>query len=59
MDDDLQVGGCLFAATLILGLIIWVISSHMEASAFNHATGKNVSTWDAMFIELRIQESAK
>jgi len=47
---------------LLLGLIIivpWVVSSKFEADAFNKVTGKNVSTWDAMFIELRIQEQAK
>lgn len=41
------------------GIIGWIVSSAMEARAYNHVTGKNVSTWDAMWIELRVQEGAK
>ena len=37
----------------------WVFSSSMEAAAYNRVTGKHVSTWDAMWIELRVQESVK
>jgi hypothetical protein len=43
----------------VLGVIvIWVVMSYMEARAFNHVTGKDVSTLDAMFISLRVQEEA-
>lgn len=38
---------------------IWVGDSYFEARAYNRVTGKSVSTLDAMFIELRVQESAK
>jgi len=43
---------------LIMSVVIgsWVVSSHFEAKAFNSATGKKISTWDAMWIELRVQE---
>ena len=49
---------------IVLGFIsafisAWIIKSKLEADAFNNATGKQVSTWDAMWIELRIQEPAK
>ena len=47
------------AVFLFMALSIWVGKSFFEAMAFNAATGKNVSTWDAMFIELRIQEQSK
>ena len=40
---------------LVCGL--WVGVSAMEARAFNAATGKSVTTWQAMFLELRIQEA--
>ncbi len=43
----------------LLALAIWVTHSHFEASAFNAATGKDVSTWQAMWIQLRVQESAE
>lgn len=45
-----------FGISLILGL--WVFFSWCEASAFNRVTGKNISTWDAMFVTLRVQEGA-
>jgi flagellar basal body-associated protein FliL len=43
----------------IIGAGSWVFRSHMEASAFNAVTGKNVTTWQAMWIELRVQENGK
>lgn len=33
----------------------WVLQSSFEARAYERATGFHVSTWDAMFIELRVQ----
>lgn len=47
-----------FVGGLIAGFI-WVFSSNMEASAFNSVTGKSVTTWQAMWIELRVQEPSK
>lgn len=47
------------AVFLILFLVVWVVGSCFEASAYNNVTGKNISTWDAMWIELRVQEGAK
>jgi hypothetical protein len=46
-------------AGLAISIGVWVFTSNMEAKAFNNATGKNVSTWDAMWIELRVQEGAR
>ncbi len=42
---------------LIIG--IWWFQSAMEAAAYNRVTGKDISTWDAMWVELRVQEGAK
>jgi len=39
-------------------LALWVGSSYFEAAAFNRVTGKAVSTFDAMWIELRVQEQS-
>jgi len=55
------------AILVILGFIalfgvliaIWVTRSYFEAKAFNNITGKNVSTLDAMFVELRVNEVAE
>lgn len=43
----------------VLGPAVWVGASYFEARAYNKVTGKNVSTFDAMFIGLRVQEGAK
>jgi len=48
--------GLLLACLLVL---FWCVMSYFEARAFNRITGKNVSTVDAMFVSLRVQEEAK
>ena len=50
--------GAAAGVVLLVGLC-WVLPSHMEAKAFNRTTGSNVTTWDAMWAEYRIQGSAK
>ena len=35
---------------------VWVFQSHMEAKAYNRVTGSDVTTWEAMWIQLRVQE---
>jgi ABC-type methionine transport system permease subunit len=55
---------CLLFALLLAFAIgipagVWIFKSSMEARAFNNVTGKNVSTWDAMWIELRVQEQSQ
>lgn len=35
----------------------WIIASHFEAQTYNKATGSELTTWDAMWIELRVQAS--
>ena len=49
--------GC--AAIMALGVGWWVFSSWLEASTYAKLTGKDVSTWDAMWVELRVQEGAQ
>ena len=46
----------LFAA---IGIGAWVFSSAQESRAFNRITGASTTTWDAMWVELRVQESPK
>ena len=46
-------------ACFAIAIGCWVGKSYFEASSFNAATGKNVSTWQAMWIQLRIQEQSK
>lgn len=49
--------GILLIVAFLIGM--WVFTSSMEAGAYNRATGSDVSTWDAMWIELRVQAEPK
>jgi hypothetical protein len=49
----------LVAVIFALAIGFKLIGSYFEASAYNRATGSNVSTWDAMWIELRVQAGPK
>lgn len=46
---------CIFA--ILLG--VWVFRSHMEAKAYNRVTGADVTTWEAMWVELRVDSAAR
>jgi hypothetical protein len=46
-------------ALLLLYGTVWVGGSYFEARAYNHATRSNVSTWDAMWLDLRVQATPK
>ncbi len=59
-DQDKFMAAVIFgilAACLLLILSFHVLCSKMEAEAYTRLTGKPVSTWDAMFLDLRVQES--
>lgn len=49
----LLVGGF----TILFGIA--VASAYFEAMAYESVTGKRVSTWDALFLDLRVQEEPK
>lgn len=44
---------------LSASLLVWVVISTIEAQSFNRVTGKSVTTWDAMWLDLRVQEQVK
>lgn len=43
---------------IVIGGCVWA-SAYFEAQAFNRATGKNVTTLDALFLDLRVQSEPK
>lgn len=43
-----------YSFVLVMVAIFWAVSSHFEARTYNRLTGSNVSTWDAMFVQLRV-----
>lgn len=45
-------------AILIL-LMFWIVPSYFEATTYSRLTGRNVSTWDALWVELRVIEPAR
>lgn len=51
------LGSLILLAILAIPAGIWVFQSAMEARAYEHATGVKVSTWDAMWVELRVQNA--
>ena len=48
--------GLVIAASIFTVLAVWVFASMMEAKTFNKFSDKQVTTWDAMWIKLRVQE---
>lgn len=44
---------------LALCLASWIFSSYMEAKTYNEVTGAHVTTWQAMWVELKVQDQAK
>lgn len=56
-DHETSVTIVMVVGLVIVALGIWIGQSHFEAKAYNNITGSNVSTWDAMFIELRVQDT--
>lgn len=50
----------ILAWTVCIGIIVlcpgaWIFKSYMEAKVYTKVTGVKVSTWDAMWVELRVQ----
>lgn len=59
---DFMVGALIaivVAVVLTAPITIWVTKSCFEANAYNRVTGAKVTTWDAMWIELRVQGETK
>lgn len=53
MKNILALAGCSVGTIAVLACL-WIISSYFEAQSYNRLTGKSVSTWDAMYLELRV-----
>lgn len=58
MKEIMQLAVLTLACIIVL-IGIWAGASYCEARAYNNITGKNVSTFDAMFVQLRVQESPR
>ncbi len=61
MENSTKIAWTVLIVIAFLGVYVglWAFRSSMEAAAYNRATGSNISTWDAMWIELRVQSGPK
>ena len=50
-----------FCLLLAIGIPVgvWITKSHFEAKIYSELTGKQVSTWQALWVQLRVIEPAK
>lgn len=44
------------AATLVCSVGFFIFSAKMESETYNRLTGAHTTTWDALWVELRVQE---
>jgi uncharacterized membrane protein len=44
----------ILVAPAMIGVAMWIIGASMEAAAFNRVTSSEVTTWDAMWLQLRV-----
>ncbi len=60
-EKSLQVSfvGVLITLTFIAVIGFFFIQPYFEARAYERVTGKSVTYWDAMFLDLRVQEPVK
>ena len=60
MDRDNSGVAFMLMLLLVGALIIFGIwQAQMESAAYNRLTGAHTTTWDAMFLELRVQDKPK
>ena len=52
--DECNTIAILAVMTIIVLLMGWIIRSHFEAEAYNGLTNSSATTWDAMFVQLRV-----
>ena len=57
--DEVMLMVVLFLGVVLLVSCPWVLKSYFEARAFERMTGKPATTWDAMFLDLRVVEPAQ
>jgi hypothetical protein len=58
MNSSLELRLTIAAAILLFGLVLAspIFSAHQEAAAYNRITnGPHVTTWEALFLELRVE----
>lgn len=57
--DEFKVTMLICALVLAVSAIMSYTFAYYEAQAYNRVTGENVSAWDALFLELRVEGDPK
>lgn len=47
------------AVAVLIAVSAWIFTSHHESKVYNRLTGANTTTYDAMFVQLRVVEPFK
>lgn len=55
---QMVVTSVLLIAIIFISVGGWVTKSHFEAKTYSRLTGRQVTTWDAMWVQLRVIEPA-
>jgi hypothetical protein len=56
MTKDMWVGLVLMCFFVLATFLCWAAQRHSEAVQWERLTGEHVTTWDAMFLELRTRQ---
>lgn len=57
--NAILIGVAVLVMCITLALALTAVSAYNEARAYQRVTGKTVTTWDAMWLDLRVQESPR
>ena len=52
--NPIKAATCFIVAVFLCIFGVWVFGSKMESAAFNRITGSDVTTWEAMWVKLRV-----
>lgn len=59
MEDNPIVAIMAVVLIVVIFLSIWITHSYFEARTYRRLTGQQVSTFDAMWVSLRVQEPVR
>ncbi len=49
----------IYAAFFLVSIGCWVAHSYYESETYNRLTGAHTTWWDAMWVELRVQDAPR
>lgn len=49
----------LFAGVLALGIALCFVQAYNESRVYNRLTGASTTTWDALWVNLRVQDAPR